>query len=378
MEKQDRIVWIDWLRVIAIFLVMVVHSTEPFYLGGDGSLILSKTNAFWAALFDSLARPCVPLFVIASSYLLFPLHYPTGTFFRKRVVRVLVPFAVWTVFYAFYQGEPASNFKELLFNFNYSAGHLWFVYMLVGIYLLMPLLSPWAEKVGKKELSVYLGIWLFTTLIPLVRDWLGAHPLAMTYGPTGIPRPALYPLWGEASWNAYGTFYYLSGFIGYMLLGLWLRKFGGELSKGSIISAIGCLAGGFTACFTGFLRRVNISANGEFPVGGPIDYGVWWETTLCNDTIGTALMTIGAILLIMRIKSDGKFYRSLIKPISLASYGMYLGHMVALAFFYGLFSRILESAPLTILCTAAASFTVSAAVAVAVRRIPKFGKIIIG
>lgn len=67
MEK-NREVWVDWMRVAACFLVMVVHSTEPFYLGGDGTLVLTRTDALWAALFDSFARACVPVFVVASSY----------------------------------------------------------------------------------------------------------------------------------------------------------------------------------------------------------------------------------------------------------------------------------------------------------------------
>ena len=66
MEK-GREIWIDWLRVAACFMVFVVHATEPFYLGGDGSLILDKTDAFWSSFFDTLVRACVPLFISASS-----------------------------------------------------------------------------------------------------------------------------------------------------------------------------------------------------------------------------------------------------------------------------------------------------------------------
>ena len=186
--SRQREEWIDWLRVVACFMVMVVHSTEPFYLGGDGSLVLTSADAFWSAFLDSFVRACVPLFLVASSYLQFPLHYSTGEFLRRRAVRILVPFAVWSVVYAFVWGEPVQNFKDLLLNFNYAAGHLWFVYMLVGVYLIMPLLSPWAEKVGKKELLVWLCIWLFTTLLPLIRDWASGGQSAMVYGPSGIPR----------------------------------------------------------------------------------------------------------------------------------------------------------------------------------------------
>ena len=72
-DTKGREVWIDWMRVAACLMVFVVHSTEPFYLGGDGSLILTRTDAFWASFFDSFVRACVPLFVVASSYL--PVSY---------------------------------------------------------------------------------------------------------------------------------------------------------------------------------------------------------------------------------------------------------------------------------------------------------------
>ena len=94
MTDSKRIIWLDWLRVTACFLVMLTHSCEPFYLGGDGSLILTRTDAVWASFFDSLVRCCVALFVVASSYLQFPVHYPTGEFFRRRAVRILIPFVI--------------------------------------------------------------------------------------------------------------------------------------------------------------------------------------------------------------------------------------------------------------------------------------------
>jgi surface polysaccharide O-acyltransferase-like enzyme len=104
----------------------------------------TATDAFWVSAFEALCRCCVPLFVVASSYLQFPLHYSTGEFFKRRAVRILLPMAFWTLVYALVWGEPVANLKGLLLNFNYAAGHLWFVYMLIGIYLIMPLLSPWA------------------------------------------------------------------------------------------------------------------------------------------------------------------------------------------------------------------------------------------
>lgn len=384
-----REIWIDWMRVAACFMVILVHSTEPFYLGGDGSLILNQADAFWSSFFDSFVRACVPLFVVASSYLQFPLHYSAGEFFRRRTVRVLIPFIVWLLVYAFVWGEPASNLKSLLLNFNYSAGHLWFVYMLIGVYLIMPLLSPWAEKVGKKELQVYLGIWLFTTFIPLIRDWVSSDPLAFAYGPTGIPRQALYPLWGEASWNGYGLFYYMSGFIGYLLLGLYFRKFLGELSWSKTLGiAIPAWLGGFAITFGGFLRRVYETSGGNFPAEGIINDAVYWETTWCNDTIGVALMTVAWILLFRKIRNEGGFYKKVLLPVSKASYGVYLSHILLLVPIGGAVREWLGSGdegllgfwttPVEIVLSAILAFVAVSALSVLIQKIPKIGKYIMG
>lgn len=384
-----REIWIDWMRVAACFMVILVHSTEPFYLGGDGSLILNQADAFWSSFFDSFVRACVPLFVVASSYLQFPLHYSAGEFFRRRTVRVLIPFIVWLLVYAFVWGEPASNLKSLLLNFNYSAGHLWFVYMLIGVYLIMPLLSPWAEKVGKKELQVYLGIWLFTTFIPLIRDWVSSDPLAFAYGPTGIPRQALYPLWGEASWNGYGLFYYMSGFIGYLLLGLYFRKFVGELSWSKTLGiAIPAWLGGFAITFGGFLRRVYETSGGNFPAEGIINDAVYWETTWCNDTIGVALMTVAWILLFRKIRNEGGFYKKVLLPVSKASYGVYLSHILLLVPIGGAVREWLGSGdegllgfwttPVEIVLSAVLAFVAVSALSVLIQKIPKIGKYIMG
>lgn len=385
---KEREVWIDWLRVAACFMVMVVHCTEPFYLGGDGSQILCEGDGFWAAFSDSFVRACVPLFVVASSYLLFPLKTDTKTFFKRRATRILVPFIIWSLIYAFIWGNPLENLKNLAFNFNYSAGHLWFVYMLIGLYMLMPLLSPWAEKVSKKELLIYMSICFASSLLPLIRDWLSTGSLSITYGPSGIPRQALYPLWGEASWNAYGVFYYFSGFIGYLLLGLYLRRFTGELSWGKTLAiSLPSFLIGFGIVFGGFLRRVTLS--GDFPLEGNVNMAVWWETTWCNDTIGVVLMTIAWILLFKKIKSSGSFYRHIILPLSKAGYGMYLCHMIVLApvsaYFRELLGAIGErgdlgfwAAPLSILLGSIATFAITGLVSVLIQKIPKIGPYIMG
>lgn len=388
-KDEKREIWLDWLRVTACFMVMATHSCEPFYLGGEGSLILTKADALWVSILNVIPRAAIALFIFTSSYLQFPLHYSAGEFFKRRAKRILVPFIFWSLVYAFVWGEPVQNLKDLIWNFNYAAGHLWFVYMLIGVYLIMPLLSPWAEKVGKRELQIYLAIWLFTTIIPLIRQWVGG-PTPVMYGPSGIPNAARYPLWGEASWNAYGVFYYLSGFIGYLLLGLYFRKFVGRLSwVRTLAIAIPSFLAGFAICHFGFLGRVAADAHGMFPVEGPVGLAALWEGPWLNDTFGVALMTLGWVLVFRKIETGGRFYERVLLPVSQASYGMYLCHMLLL----GIVSAWLRSAlglgaegalgavwttPVQILGTAVLSFIGVAVFSVLVQKIPKVGKWLMG
>lgn len=382
---MNREIWLDFLRVTACFLVMIVHSTEPFYLGGDGTLVLGAADAFWVSVFEGLARCCVPLFVVASGYLQLPVHYPTGEFFRRRAVRILVPMVIWTVVYALAYGQPVANFKGLLLNFNYAAGHLWFVYMLLGLYLIMPLLSPWAEKVSRGELSLYLGIWAITLLVPFVREWAGGMA-PVIYARDGLPAPALFPLWGEASWNPFGLLYYVSGFAGYMLLGLYIKRF---VPGGRLVRVLGWtlfLVGFIFTCF-GFLQR--ICESGYFPVEGSVELAVSWEAAISFCGLPVALTALGLTLVFKSAKEgDSAFHHRAILPLATAGYGMYLMHMLILGPVSGWLRGLwgvgsagvwgIWTTPVQIILTALISFTAAGLIAILVRRIPVVGKWIIG
>ena len=384
MSKSQRIVWIDWLRIVSIFFVIIIHSTEPFYIGGEGSLIASRTDALWVAFFDSFCRACVPLFIIASCYLLLPLNISAGQFFRRRFVRVIVPFVIWSIAYALIWGEPVQNFTDLLLNFNYAAGHLWFVYMLLGIYLLIPILTPWARQVSQRQLAFYLVICLFTTLIPFVRQMAGGPESLLIYGSSGIPNPAKFPLWGEASWNAYGVFYYFSGFIGYLLLALYVRRFCINVPRRySAIFGICTFLAGFAICFFGFLHYVNVTSNGQFPAEGSIALVTVWETPWFYDSTGVALMAIGWIFILRLICGDVLIYQRVTLPLAKASYGVYLMHMFVLAAVFGWMKANITglgvwNTPAVILASALATFAISSIASLIFGKIPCLGKYIVG
>ncbi len=102
--SKERIVFIDYIRVVACFLVMLVHASENFYgadasgLAGNVSMLANESNRFWVAFYDGgLARTCVPLFIVVSSFLLVPLRpdQSMSGFYRHRFLLILPPMIIF-------------------------------------------------------------------------------------------------------------------------------------------------------------------------------------------------------------------------------------------------------------------------------------------
>ena len=361
---KERIFFLDYLRVVACFMVMAIHAAECFYLGGEApnvTFIASRSDAFWVTVTECICRVCVPLFVIASSYLLFPVSRPTGDFCRRRLLRVFVPFAIWTAAYVMAAG---GDLRQLLFNFPDEGGHLWFVPMLIGLYLAMPLLSPWAEKVGKRELSGWILLWLATTTFPFLREIWG-----LTFGEP--PFGSVPYLWGECPWNQFGAFHYVSGFFGYMLIGLWMRKFGTAIPwRKTLAAALPMWLVGVTIIGVPFFFYTD-----KFPFSAPYSHAVRMETSIKYNSLGVALATIAVFLVLRKVDFQSAFYRLFVRPVAEASYGMYLMHMFVLPAAVAAFKPHTPT-PFCIGLSALATFAASAIAAIALRRIPKLGKLI--
>jgi len=363
-----RIVFLDYLRVIACFMVMVVHVCECFYFNDAGEFCFRTLGeGAWAVFVDSAMRACVPLYVIASAYLLFPVTRPTGEFFRRRLVRVAVPFALFCCAYNWWNG---GSWGQMAFNFPMATGgHLWFVPMLLGLYLLMPLLSPWAEKASEREVRGWLLVWGFTTLFPYLRRLWAELYGAPSFG--AVPY-----LYGECPWNGFGTFQYVSGFIGYLLLGLWFRRFAAELTwRQTLARALPLWALGYAIVALGFWLRVPF--DGTFPLTRPyataVDLEMSWE--FCS--LGVLLTVLAYFLVIRKLTSEGAFYRRVVRPLSEASYGTYLVHIFFLVAIMGWLKPLVPT-PVAILVGASLTFAAGSAFSLIVRRIPVVGKWICG
>lgn len=89
--------------------------------------------------------------------------------------------------------------------------------MLVGLYLFMPIMSAWLTQAKRKDVKIFLGIWIFSMVLPYVQMLAPTLGYEGNYGNMGIL--------GICDWNPYGMFYNFAGFMGYMVLAHYLMKY---------------------------------------------------------------------------------------------------------------------------------------------------------
>lgn len=316
MRQNERIVFVDYIRVIACFLVMLVHASENFYgadpsgLAGDKSMLLSEANRFWVSFYDGgVARTCVPLFMVVSAFLLVPVKQGVtmSEFYIRRFKRILPPFICFLLLYTFLPlawggmswEQSMADLKLIPFNFPSMAGHLWFMYPLISLYIIIPVVSPWLERASAKDERIFIAFFALSTTMP----WLQRYVFPEVFG--------------QCFWNPnFHAFYYCSGYLGYLVLAHYIRVHLDWDVKKRLIIGGSCFAAGaaFTA-WSFWFRGIPMQ-----PIDTPmLEWG--WEFCMPNLVVAT----FGAFLLFTCIRQE-KAPR-IITQISKLSFGMYLMHM---------------------------------------------------
>ena len=331
---NKRIEFIDWIRVVACLMVMLVHASENFYgadssgLAGNVSMLANEANRFWVSFYDGfVSRAAVPLFMIVSAFLLVPMKpgQTMTSFYKHRFGRILPPFVFFLLLYTFLPllwggmtwEQSLADLKLLPFNFPSMAGHLWFMYPLISLYIIIPVVSPWLEKVSAKDERIFLGFFIFTTFIPWFR----------------LITPEL---WGECFWNNFGAFWYCSGYLGYLVLAHYIRfHLDGDRRKRLTVGLLCFLVGG---AFTGWSFWLKGTPGVLIPTPE-----IEWSWPFCTpnvlmQTFGLFLMfscigmgkgAAGGAGVIGAAGAAGK--ESFVSRLARLTFGMYLVHMFFLA-----------------------------------------------
>ena len=201
---RKHVVWLDVVRLVAMFTIVCCHSADPFnFYPGEPPANIDEIK-FWGAAYGAFLRPCVPLFVMITGALLLPVRGEISAFYKKRISRVFWPFLIWSVIYNLfpwftgllglnpeiildffpYSGEEAARqslnvslgyIAEMPLNFSLLDVHMWYIYLLIGLYLYLPVFSAWVEKASQRAKLMFLLAWGVTLLLPYYYQFVSSY-----------------------------------------------------------------------------------------------------------------------------------------------------------------------------------------------------------
>lgn len=319
----------DIMRVLACIMIICMHAPMP-NLNANG-IILSTISYFTA--------PGLCLFFVISGSLLLPIKTDTTTFLKRRLGKVIMPTLVFTILYIILNciNDEQQNILRTICSIPFSAqGHgvLWFMYTLIGLYLVAPIISKWLDSASKREVELYLLLWVITLCFPILKLFVGINE-----GNTGV-------------------LYYFSGYIGYFILGYYLKKYPESISlKKLIIPDI-----------------IAIIAPIAFKVMHiEIDfYSMFWYLSIFVALLCT---TIYVLISKIKIKKRG----GIVELISNLSFGIYLIHIAVMRFFIWELDFIINinNYILQWIMVVGLTFIISCSIAYVISLLP-FGDYIIG
>ena len=127
--KHQNIDWINNLRIIALYAVIMLH-TSAVLLAQYGKVPFG--DWLTADIYNALTRFAVPVFVMITGALLLHREYELGDFFKKRLSRILTPFLFWSlvyIVYSWYNDEISfdagawTNIKQVLHLLKYGSSY---------------------------------------------------------------------------------------------------------------------------------------------------------------------------------------------------------------------------------------------------------------
>ncbi len=221
----SKIQWLDTLRTLATLGVIIIHISSPLV-----NMEYNKNMSFWwiGNVVDSAVRYAVPLFLMLSGATLLDKEFQLWDFYKRRFLRVLVPFLFWIIAYSTYrwamllpkfQPQDLSGILHWVVNLFLKEGiskHFWYIYMILAIYLFVPFIGISLQKINKSLILFMLLGWIILCF--------ALRSVSLN----------LYSWSGNYGSKFFGFFL----FTGYLVLGYYLNKFIVSSKKIRIIAAV--------------------------------------------------------------------------------------------------------------------------------------------
>lgn len=179
--KGEHLVWSDLLRIISIFAVIWIHTSSNVYNNFTNNI----STWYWYLYINAATCFAFPVFYMLSGAFLIGKRESIRSVVTKRIKRIIIPLFVWSFIYILLRKYSLhedinilSTSVRMLFSSQYS--HLWFMYPLLGLYLLLPLIRK-AYYEWDFNLKIYAFLLVF--IIPLALNTI------VGYTTKSIPLP---------------------------------------------------------------------------------------------------------------------------------------------------------------------------------------------
>ena len=214
-NAERRTHYFDFLRVLAVLAVIALHTTgvgldEMKIASGTGTIIKSY-EWYILKIYSSLTSWCVPVFIMISGALFLNRNDSIRKIYSKNITRIITAFLFWSFFYAivqyFYKHWTRAEFFA---NFLLGHYHLWFLFMIICLYMLIPLIRKITESDFLVKYFLFLTL-IFAFVLPQVLSFITC--ISEDYG--ALMSKFL---------NKFELYRVLTESTGYFLLGYYLTK----------------------------------------------------------------------------------------------------------------------------------------------------------
>lgn len=258
-SNEARIEYLDALRTVACFAVVMLHVTALNTYNVEFQS--PEWNIFM--FYESIVNWAVPVFVMISGAAMLSREYSYKRI-QTKVLRLVCLFFLWSALYLLFDiavygvSSYAENslWLQVLLQGHY---HMWYLIMLAGLYLVIPILKAIIYKPQIQKAFIFLSIML-TFFVPSVLDLLQESKA----------RELLrYPVFGaicRAFINVHNDLHYhLSiGFTAYSVIGYVLvHRFDKQAYHGLPIGCF-CALGGAAITFLEIMIANSKEAAGSF------------------------------------------------------------------------------------------------------------------
>ncbi len=213
---------LDYLRVFASVAIILLH------INGQNMPYVELAGTEWNIynICNAASRWGVPVFVMMSGALFLPREIPTKTLYTKYISRMAIAYVVWSAFYAIvepviqltFKQEYRTTFVEFIGSFISGAVHLWFLPMIIGLYICIPLIKQLTQN--DKLIKYFLLLSLIFCFIKTQFELVTNNLLTAN---TQIIFENVNTLFKNFNVNL------VFGFVAYFILGFYLNKT--EISK---------------------------------------------------------------------------------------------------------------------------------------------------